>query len=266
MNDTVILIPYFKRYEAIIRTLSSIRDEIPEFDVLIVDDGSPIPLTIDASQYPFPLKIIRMTENKGIEHALNTGLMDILSSSYDFVARLDTGDYWVSGRLSAQRNFLLQHPDHGIVGCCASVFNSDNTLAFELNLPLTDEKVRKFINFNSAFTHTGAMIRTSIIRDAGLYSDQFEAAEDYEYFRRLLTVTKGANLPERWVEYELGMPGESISIDKYRLQIKSVIKAQLKYFNPLEWRAYAGLIYKILHLYTPPIAGFLKRNFRRLAV
>jgi hypothetical protein len=186
--------------------------------------------------------------------------------SYSFVARMDVADFWVPGRLTAQRRFLLEHADYGLVGSCATALKPDGTLAFDWDLPLTDEKIRQFINFNNAFIHPAVMMKTAIIRKAGLYSDRFDAAEDYEYFRRLLTLTKAENLPERWVKYEMGLPGQSISVDKQRAQIQSVIRIQLKYFNPLAWRAYAGLAYKLLHLYAPRAAEFLKRKLRRLVV
>ncbi|HCM84424.1 MAG TPA: glycosyltransferase [Alphaproteobacteria bacterium] len=263
MTDTAILLPYYRRATALAQTLASLNQEKEAFELIIVDDGSPEPLSIQASHYDYPIKIIHLPKNLGITGALNQGLEYILSQHYQYVARIDAGDRWVPGRLAAQRNFLATHPDYGFVGSCVRYIHSDGSFARHWDLPLTDKEIRHFAWFNNPMFHPAVMMRAETLRRAGFYSEKYPAAEDYEYFRRLLKYGKAANLPDRYLDCEIGVPGESISVDNYHRQIKSVIRAQMHYFNFLQWRAYAGLSYKVIHLYMPGLADWLKKHFRK---
>lgn len=263
MHNVAVLIPYYKREAQLLETLESFRSEKQEFDVVVVDDGSPVPLKLDISAYPFPVHVIVLPQNQGIEHALNAGLKFIFEKDYEFTARMDTGDFWIPGRLDAQRDFLNSHPDYGLVGCAAEIVGPDGRFIRNWDLPYADRDIRNFIFFNNAFVHPAVMMRTRVLRQAGFYSDKYEAAEDYEYFRRILKYTKAENLRARLLRYEIGLPGQSITVDKHSRQIKSVIAVQLRYFNPLNWRTYAGLAYKLMHLYVPGLARGLKKIFRR---
>ncbi|MEM7517134.1 MAG: glycosyltransferase, partial [Planctomycetota bacterium] len=71
-----LLIPTYGRSEvvsALLKRLAEQTLDANKFEVVVVDDGSEIPIEIDASDYPFPLELLRQ-ENAGPASARNTGL------------------------------------------------------------------------------------------------------------------------------------------------------------------------------------------------
>ena len=93
MLSTCVLIPVYNANEVELqRALSSIaRQTSPVSKVIVVDDGSTVPvssLNIDA---PDCMEIVRLETNSGIAKALSFG---IEHSSEDVILRLDADDYW----------------------------------------------------------------------------------------------------------------------------------------------------------------------------
>jgi glycosyltransferase involved in cell wall biosynthesis len=94
-NDpkVVVLIPYYDDIDGLYRSIDSIKEELL-VDIVIVDDGSKIkPDEINLkSKYKnvHDIFLITLTENKGIENALNEGLAFIKrNDNYKYIARLD---------------------------------------------------------------------------------------------------------------------------------------------------------------------------------
>ncbi|MEA3967763.1 glycosyltransferase, partial [Enterobacter hormaechei] len=73
MRDLIVLMPVYNDQKDMIRTLDSINEDNNDFSVLIIDDDSKIPLTLNNKQYKFTVKIHRLTVKKAITGALNAG-------------------------------------------------------------------------------------------------------------------------------------------------------------------------------------------------
>lgn len=241
MTRIAILMPYYNHPVGLVKTLESLRGESEEFTLVLVDDGNVPAFHVDAQAYDFPFKILRLEKNGGIVAALNAGLKCILNETnapYELIARLDAGDEWIPGRLRAQRDFLIANPDHAWVGCFAVAINANGAELFTLHCPQDDAGIRKFMPINSAVCHPAVMIRVDAVRKAGFYSADFPAAEDYEFFWRLLGVGKGANLPQVWLRYEVDEAAPSISMRRRARQLQSRLKIQCQFFKfnqPLAW-------------------------------
>ncbi|MEH6648948.1 MAG: glycosyltransferase family 2 protein [Motiliproteus sp.] len=99
MKNTVgVVIPFYQREKGILKKCvdSIINQNFKgEFDVCIVDDGSPVPARdeIPESYYnKYNINIISQ-ENSGPAVARNTGL-DNLSKSCEYIAFMDSDDWW----------------------------------------------------------------------------------------------------------------------------------------------------------------------------
>lgn len=114
-----VLIPVWKDQAGLDRTLATLAGDPLVFDIVVVDDGSPVPVTCPDRAGPHPVTLRRLPENRGIEHALNAGLELILERGHAYVARLDCGDIPLEGRLARQAAYLDAHPDVGILGTWA---------------------------------------------------------------------------------------------------------------------------------------------------
>src|SRR5688500_2769068 len=112
--DFYLLIPYFNNLSGLLHSLQSVKYDADKFVVVIVDDGSKLPITREVLNQQIAseikIEIIRMPQNQGITIALNTGLQWILQQkNADFVARLDCGDICSTERFYKQVAFLTQH-------------------------------------------------------------------------------------------------------------------------------------------------------------
>ena len=106
-----VLIPVWNNQEGLLSTLEALaRDEAP-YDILVVDDGSQPPVSCGEQYGIHRTTILRLSENQGIENALNAGLERILGWGTSYVARLDASDLPVPGRIGKQAHFLDHHPD-----------------------------------------------------------------------------------------------------------------------------------------------------------
>ena len=101
MTAVAVVIPYFQRRAGILRRAlaSLLGQNLPtgiRVDILLIDDGSPIPASAEieglAFAPPFHLKLVEQC-NAGVGAARNTAL-NLLSPVTDYIAFLDSDDYW----------------------------------------------------------------------------------------------------------------------------------------------------------------------------
>jgi succinoglycan biosynthesis protein ExoW len=101
MTSIAVAIPYFQRRPGILRRalVSVLRQQLPagvRIDIVVVDDGSTSPadgeidgLAIDP---PYHIKLVEQA-NAGVGAARNAAL-DLISPATDYIAFLDSDDYW----------------------------------------------------------------------------------------------------------------------------------------------------------------------------
>ena len=107
MPRIAVLIPVYNDQEGLNRTLKSLENEVEEqVDVVVVDDGSLIPMTTYSKISIHNIKLVRAEENIGIEATLNMGVKYILDEGYEFIARIDAGDEILHNRFSKQVSYL----------------------------------------------------------------------------------------------------------------------------------------------------------------
>src|SRR3954467_4041547 len=95
--DFYLLIPFYNNLPGLLHSLQSVLYDADKYAVVIVDDGSTHPVTLEdvyrQISKNISVEIIQLPYNKGITIALNTGLQWIMEQNKaSFVARLDCGD------------------------------------------------------------------------------------------------------------------------------------------------------------------------------
>jgi glycosyltransferase involved in cell wall biosynthesis len=84
----IIIIPAFNEEKSLARVLRSIRDEAPDYDVVVVNDGSTDGTSRAARAFDF-VRVIDLPENIGIGGAVQTGFLYSLAHSYDLAVQVD---------------------------------------------------------------------------------------------------------------------------------------------------------------------------------
>ncbi|PZR23974.1 MAG: glycosyl transferase family 2 [Flavobacterium psychrophilum] len=233
MNKTALLIPHYNNPEGLMLSVASIgADE--KIDIFIVDDGSTVK-TIKENDVSAVfkaqglVKFIYLKKNKGIEHALNAGLMDIQKTeNYKYVARLDCGDICAENRFSTQEKFLDSNQNIMIVGSNAIAVDTNGKFLFEIIEPEQSAEIRKKMFLNCMFVHPTVMFRIDIVKLFGGYPVNRKSAEDYAFFSKVTKKYDTANIQESLVTIEINPDG--ISISKRREQLTSRLKVILDNF------------------------------------
>ena len=87
MTDTLVFIPAWNEEENIPAVLDEVRRELPDVDVLVVDDGSTdstAELALDRGA-----EVLSFGENRGLKAAIAAGYRQALEQGYRFCGRLD---------------------------------------------------------------------------------------------------------------------------------------------------------------------------------
>ena len=159
---------------------------------------------------------------EGVSNALNFA---VNSSQSEIIIRHDADDVMMPGRLEEQINFLISEKEYSIYGGQISFMTKGESISPN-SYPQSDKEIRRFISIGNPFAHpTVAMRRSSLIK-AGLYNSDFDGAEDYELWTRLIYIGKAGNSPNVLTRYRVHESQVTISRAK---KVQTVtIKVQTK--------------------------------------
>jgi hypothetical protein len=176
---------------------------------------------------------------------------------------MDADDISHPERLAKQVAFLKAHPDIALVGAWARFFDENTRdVVYHFRPPCDSRDIRDALFVNSYIMHPTWTVRSQALRDAGLYSNAYPAAEDYELLRRMSKTFELANLPEFLLEYSVSMSG--ISVKKRRRQLFDRLRIQAKYFDPWRAKAWYGVA-RTLALFAVPwsvLSAYRRRKMR----
>lgn len=88
MSRVLVILPAYNEAEAIGAVLDALRTETPEYDILVVDDGS-TDTTAAVAKLVEGVKLVRMPFNVGIGGAMQTGYKYAAREKYDVAVQCD---------------------------------------------------------------------------------------------------------------------------------------------------------------------------------
>jgi glycosyltransferase involved in cell wall biosynthesis len=248
-RTVAVLIPVYNDRGRLESTLGSLDDQGVPLTAVVVDDGSDPPLSVDLTKFRFETVVLRSATNRGIEHALNTGLDYIRQRGFEFVARLDNGDICAPRRLSRQCEFLERDATVDLVGSAVEWRDDGGRSRFIRRFPATHDGILRALHHTTALIHPSVMFRSSVVSSAGMYSADYPAAEDLEFFWRVAQRHRVANLPATLVVTRFDPDG--LSIRRRREQLRSTLRIQLAFFRPLVWTSYYGVLKTLARFVVP---------------
>ncbi|MDV7341622.1 glycosyltransferase [Terasakiella sp. A23] len=253
MRKTAVLIPAYNNQQGLEICIGSIEEEPDvEFEFVIVDDGSSMPIRVNHINNQRRINLVTLPENQGIIGALNAGLRFCKDNAFDYIVRLDCDDYAGKGRLESQITFLDENPDYVLIGGQAQIFEEHPDQSERLKIyPTSNDTLKKQMHKNSCFVHAGVAYRLDAVIKAGLYSNNYRHIEDYELFMRLCKLGKVANLNQDVVFYKYDP--NSISQRHRSLQLANSIRVMLKNFNFSLKESYIGVFLKLVLLCIPHV-------------
>jgi glycosyltransferase involved in cell wall biosynthesis len=230
--DFCLLIPCYDNFDGLLLSLGTVGYHPDRFVVLVVDDGSTVPVTPasikSGIKIDFRLFVLRNEVNKGITAALNSGLKWIEETgAARYVARLDCGDLCAPDRFYKQMDFMENHPDVGLLGSWCVFEDRTKSFQYQYKTPTRHSQIKKAMHFRNVFIHPTVIFETGLLKKVGYYPTNFIHAEDYAFFYQLIEITNSHILDEFLVVCEINDKG--ISLKNRQEQFASRGRIIMKY-------------------------------------
>ena len=226
------LIPCYDNPHGLMASLRSIFYDSDRFAIVIVDDGSAVPISSQRIQSEIKIidtiTVLRNEQNLGIANSLNIGLKWIEENlSTKYIARLDCGDFCHPYRFYRQVDYLNGHADVGLLGSWC-VFEDKRTGGrYHFKTPTDHEKIKIHMHWRNVFIHPTVMFRSDLMKQSGYYPTNFLYAEDYAFFWKLIKIARSHILDQFLVTCEINPEGLSFrNSGKQRSEHIRVIKDQ----------------------------------------
>lgn len=145
MPKVSVIIPCYNQGAYLTEAVDSVLAQtFQDFEILIVDDGSTEPETINVLRdVAWPKTQVVRTENQGLSAARNNGIRDATGV---YILPLDADDKIGPGYLEEAVSILDRHPEIGVVYCEAAYFGIR-----EGRWPLPDYSPDQLLNHNVIF-------------------------------------------------------------------------------------------------------------------
>jgi len=168
-------------------TLDSILAQDPSPDeIVVVDDGSPIPIVL-AERHASRCRLIRREQRGGPAPARGTALEALES---DLVALADADDVWAPGKLAAQLERLDAEPDAAVCFGSIAVVDRDGRETgerWDWDRPddLDPRRFARLLYEHNPIHNSTTVLRRAPLEAAGGFDSPAPLAEDYDLWLRL---------------------------------------------------------------------------------
>ncbi len=220
-----VLMPVYNAEKYLKPAIESILNQTYQnLEILIINDGSTDNSEQIILSYDDPRIRYIKQKNVGVGETLRRGVD--LAKGY-LIRRMDADDVTTSDSIETQVNFLLRHPDVGMVAAQQCHITENGKIAKHKTIPRPEwfngkkYRILQFEDFQVDKTppvvHGTAMFYRQLALDVGNYRPWFRVAEDYDLWLRIMERKKIAVLNK--CLYNLRIHGSSAT-SKYRNILK----------------------------------------------
>ncbi len=220
-----VVIPTYNRGWIIKEAIASVLAQtFPEFELIVVDDGSTdnTPKLLDAYE-----EIIVISQvNKGVSAARNRG---IAAASGKYIAFLDSDDLWLPEKLFVQLAFFQANPEALVCQTQETWIRNGQRI-----YPKHRHQKQSGLFFERSLelclvSPSAVMMKKDLFAGVGVFDEELPACEDYDLWLRV-----GARIPIFLIDEPLvikrGGHDDQLSsnpgLDKYRIQsIKKLLES-----------------------------------------
>ena len=196
--DVCVVMPVGRVDAYLLPAIRSILDQTGVATQLIIAFDGVDPELPDAVQSDPRVTVLHSPVGQGIARTLNSALAHAGS---DVVARMDSDDLALPGRLERQIAYLRRHPEVGAVGSYASVIDGNGANLGVLRGPSSPFLMRLSLQFRNPVVHPSVMFRRSVVARVGGYREEAEGVEDHDLWLRMSRVADVTVLPSVLLEY-----------------------------------------------------------------
>jgi len=188
MHTLAILIPVKDNADIIEKALDSVVNQTAflngtyNYKIILVDNNSKDNLKEKISNYKNLDYLFCKTP--GIVAALNTGLFHIMNMpEIQYVARIDSDDFWLPNKVEKQFTYMLDHPEIDICGT-AIRFITGNTFR-EWHYGESHEQIMADMDIGqNPIAHPSVIYKKEIFYKCGGYDETYRFTEDLDLWMR----------------------------------------------------------------------------------
>ena len=181
-----VIIPAYSTAPFIAETLDSVFGQtFRDFEVIVINDGSPDTAELEVALQPYMTRIRYIKqENRGLPGARNAG---VRVARGELLAFVDSDDIWMPDYLSAQVEFLDNHPRVYASISDALLFGSCEEVVWRM----LKEGTGPVLGFEQMLKRQGGQLpsatvaRRQRVLDIGLFDERIRIGEDVEFCVRL---------------------------------------------------------------------------------
>ena len=175
-----------------------------DFEFLAIDDGSTDGSGEILRRFAAEDGRIKLVsrENRGLTRTLNEAAE---LARGEFIARMDADDVALPGRLAAQMEYMRAHPECGVVGGAVVCITAEGWEIDAWTPPGGHEAIDAghIRGVPGGILHPTALLRRSVLKQAGGYRDEWELAEDLDLWLRMAEVARVGNVGEVVLRYRM---------------------------------------------------------------
>lgn len=223
-----VFMPVFNREKTLRESIDSVLAQtFPDFELLLIDDGSKDRSVEIVRSYPDPrIRLVAHERNQGIPRTRNHGLEQARG---EYLMILDSDDVATPSRLRRQVVFLDRHPDIAAVGSWLTRIDASGRTTGFMVRPTRPEDIQARMLFVSCFKNPAMTARTEVLRRFR-YREEFVYCQDIDLWARVSARHRLANLPLFLTRYRTG--GESRRDEALALRMKMLAaRGQLESFG-----------------------------------
>jgi glycosyltransferase involved in cell wall biosynthesis len=188
-----VLVPVYNRERFVGEAIESVlRQDFGDFELLLVDDGSTdrsLEILGEYARKDARVRIVTSEKNEGIPRALNKGLDQARG---EYIARLDSDDLMMPGRLAAQVEVLDREPDVILVSTAYDIIDEHGARLGTFDETFPSPVVKYLLGFYNIIGGGGHVMFRN---DGTRYSTEFPSSEDYDLWVTLSKRGRIVTLP-----------------------------------------------------------------------
>lgn len=168
-----VLIPTYNYGQYIEQAIRSVLAQtFRDYEIIVVDDGSEDNTEETVKQ--FPEVVYYKTEHSGVGHVRNRALE---LSSGEYVAFLDSDDYWACDKLEKQVEYLNKHSQSKIIFTEIESF---------LDSAISEPNPVQIAELNASLVSVlpSALIRKQVFQNVGYFKEGISRGEDTDWLLR----------------------------------------------------------------------------------
>ncbi|MBD3903823.1 glycosyltransferase [Chryseobacterium sp. Ch-15] len=224
-----VLMPVYNGEKYLREAIESILNQtFIDFELLLINDASTDNSEEIINSYnDSRIVYIKNEQNLGLIKTLNKGL-DLVKG--EFIARMDQDDISNLERFAKQIALFETNPEIGVCGTLFTLFRENHEDQI-IEHPESNDSIKIGLLTSCFIGHPTVMIRKKAIKNYR-YDINYQAAEDYELWTRLVKITQFYNIQESLLKYRFHTSNMSVLENNTQSEnSKKITGNQLKYLD-----------------------------------